>query len=223
MSYAKRLFSANETLNQGDFEQAKQQYQQMLQEIGNNGQLHYNLGNTYYREGSLGHAIYHFRKAKSLLPRDADVQFNLTHARKRTKDKIADNTSVISKTVDRYYPLSLKESAYLSTGMALCTAILATILLYRKIEVVRISLRIAVGLFILTTVGTGFRYSQDGNFGVISQDKVNIYSGKSHSSVLLFSLHRGAEFVVEKKESTWLRIRLSDGKRGWVKTKDAVF
>ena len=41
------------------------------------GELHYNLGNAYFRMGNLGDAVFHFRKASELLPRDPDVSFNL--------------------------------------------------------------------------------------------------------------------------------------------------
>ena len=72
-------------------------------------------------------------------------------------------------------------------------------------------------------VGTGFRVSQNRDFGVIAVEEAKIYSGKGRKSVLLFTLHEGAEFTIEKSEDDWLRIELADGKRGWINQKDIVF
>ena len=44
------------------------------------GELHYNLGNAWFRLGELGPAILHYERARRSMPRDDDLAANLALA-----------------------------------------------------------------------------------------------------------------------------------------------
>jgi len=75
------FFKSNESYKQGAFEEAIQGYNQLIDGGLGNGHLFFNLGNAYFRMNKLGKALLNYERARLLLPRDADLNFNLAHAR----------------------------------------------------------------------------------------------------------------------------------------------
>ena len=43
--------------------------------------VYFNLGNAYLKQGELGKAVFEYRRARNLAPRDADIRANLAFAR----------------------------------------------------------------------------------------------------------------------------------------------
>ena len=75
---ADTLFSrANDLYRAGAFAQAAQQYEAILSQGSVSGEVQFNLGNCYYREGGVGRAILAFERAQRLMPSDDDVAHNL--------------------------------------------------------------------------------------------------------------------------------------------------
>ncbi len=52
------------------------------------GELLYNLGNAYYREGKVGRSVLMYERAVKLMPRDRDMHTNLDLARMATVDRV---------------------------------------------------------------------------------------------------------------------------------------
>jgi hypothetical protein len=79
-----RLFhEGNETYKSGNYEKAIEIYRNLVEQKGvNSPELHYNLGNAYFKDNKPGYAIYHYEKAHRLLPRDGDIRYNLNFVRK---------------------------------------------------------------------------------------------------------------------------------------------
>lgn len=223
MTQGKLFFDANQFMETGSFDQATELYRRLLDDVGESGHLHYNLGISNYRRGDIGESIFHFKKAQALLPRDADVSFNLDYVRNQSRDKVEENSNILIKYIDQNYMLSLKESAYLMTSSALLTTLLSAIMLVRKSDPLKWGQRFFLSVTMIAILGTMFRFWYSEDFGVITSEKANIYSGKSGESVLLFSLHKGTEFTIEQEDQSWLRIRLADGKRGWIRSKQTIF
>jgi hypothetical protein len=73
---ANRLFKA------GDFVEAAQIYQNLIDENGPSSALFCNLGNSHQRNGDHGLAILAYERGKLLAPRDPDLRANLILARK---------------------------------------------------------------------------------------------------------------------------------------------
>ena len=51
---------------------------------------------------------------------------------------------------------------------------------------------------------------------VILADKVDVRSSPNESGTEVFTLHEGVKVKIEDKSLTWIKIRLPDGKIGWV-------
>jgi tetratricopeptide (TPR) repeat protein len=72
---------ANRLYERGDYESAAAAYDRLLGNAPGAASLHFNLGNAWFRAGRLGQAIWHYRVARDLSPRDEDIRMNLLIAR----------------------------------------------------------------------------------------------------------------------------------------------
>ena len=80
--------SAEEAYSVGDFDGAIREYQSLEKAGAVSSSLFYNLGNAFYRKGSVGKAILYYERALKLDPADKDIRNNLDMARLQTLDKI---------------------------------------------------------------------------------------------------------------------------------------
>ena len=84
--WEERFFKANQLYKEGRFEDAAKDFSELIQSGRGNGHLYYNLGNAFFRQGRIGHAILNYERAHVLIPRDADLNFNLRYARNQVRD-----------------------------------------------------------------------------------------------------------------------------------------
>ena len=56
------------------------------------------------------------------------------------------------------------------------------------------------------------------NEGIIIDSKIKVYSAPSNSSTELFNINEGLKVDIENFENDWVRIKLIDGKDGWIQS-----
>ena len=103
------FFKTNQAYKEGRYADAVKGYQKLLSAGYENGHVYYNLGNAFFRLEQLGRAIMHYERARILMPRDSDLNFNLRHARDQAVDAIEENPRFISMAFFWIASLSLKE------------------------------------------------------------------------------------------------------------------
>ena len=69
------------------YDYALDAYLAILEKV-ENPDLYYNIGNTYYRQGNLGQAIWAYEKGIQLSPLHKDLKYNLDFVNARVKDRI---------------------------------------------------------------------------------------------------------------------------------------
>jgi tetratricopeptide (TPR) repeat protein len=72
----------------GNYEGAVDAFSEVLAAGVDDAAVHYNLANSYFKSGRLGFAIYHYRRAHALAPRDHDIAANLEYARFLALDSV---------------------------------------------------------------------------------------------------------------------------------------
>lgn len=216
---------ANQHYRQGEYQQALQTYQQILDSGYESGALYYNLGNCRYKLGELGRAILNYRRAARLMPADEDLRDNLRLVESLTADDI--------EPLPEFLPLRvLKAWVYLLPGhlLALMTALLWTgavaafilHLLAHRPAVSRWGRRLALiaGLLLLLLAPT--LAAQRGDWllpreGVVLRQEVEVQSAPSEDAGLrVFIIHEGTRFRIEQESEEWAEIVLPDGKLGWI-------
>jgi tetratricopeptide (TPR) repeat protein len=213
---------ANTQLLSGDAEGAATEFTALLGEYPDSGAVHYNLGIAYFRQKALGRSLYHFRQATLLMPRDADARFNLGFVRNQAADKIEAKEGMIARFFEEHLPISQAELWYAAALTAALLFITSAVLQWWRHAVVRIIQR-TLGIFAFLLVSLGTLASVTSRpFGVITSAAANVMSGSGKDNVLLFTLHDGAEVIIDERRDEWVRIRLADGKKGWVRAADIV-
>ncbi len=210
---------AHEYFRKGEYVLAAGAYEAALAAAGPSGALHYDAGNAWQKAGELGRAIGHYRAAERLTPRDEDLAANLEQARKRVTDRLEPpRPSPVLRTAFFWaYVLSARELLHGAAGaLGLFFALLAVRIGGRGWALGPALASAAFALaFGLALAGRMLAFS---TIGVVVPAEVSVRAGPEPGATTLFHLHAGVELEIQGDEGDWQKVRLSDGKRGWLRT-----
>lgn len=212
------FFKANQAFKEGHFEEAIDGYYRIIATGHESGHVYYNLGNAYYRANELGRAILNFERARRLIPRDADLDFNLDYTRSQIKDAVSDTTDWMDSTFFWAKRFNLGEVFW---AFVLVNGLLWTLLLFRlffKPESTFYMTLVVTGMWLLTgtTLGVNWYKTAIDSRCVVLAPEVDVMAGPETKDTVLFRLHAGTVVENERVEEGWALIRLPDNKRGWV-------
>ncbi len=218
--WEERFFKANQLYKEGRFEDAAKDFSELVHSRPGNGHLYYNLGNAFFRMGRIGHAILNYERALVLIPRDADLNFNLRYARNQVRDNTVQSEGFLSKTFFWLDSLNLRE---LFRGFALLNMLIFSIFIVRLFFTTEWTYYLSLLLVILwLTSGLSFALKwyqvHTDDRAVIISEEASVLAGPDIRDTTLFKLHEGTIVYHERSEDDWSLIRLPDKKRGWIKT-----
>ena len=217
---------ADSAYAQGHYQQAARDYEALLKK-GVSTDLYYNLGNAYYRMDEMPRAVLNYERALLLSPGDADVRFNLQMARSKTVDKITPESEMFFVTW--YHSLINLTSVDGWAQMALIALAVAIVLALLYLFATPVWMR-KVGFFgallmlVLFVAANFFAYAQKQSFvrrsgAIIMAPAVTVKSTPAEQGTDLFILHEGTRVdITDGTMRQWKRIRLADGKEGWIET-----
>ena len=211
----------NELYEQGQYQEAIAQYVQILATGLENGYVYYNLGNALLKEQQVGEAILQYERAKRLLPRDEDIDFNLEYARALTLDKMGQEGGKLSRffTAIRTYftPNEVSLIFWLAYGLLTVVAIAFIFIPHRwKLRMVYLALPLALlllGSAILLYLQMS-RNNADEAILMIPQIEAKTGPGESYSA--LFEIHEGAKVRIQREKLDWVEIKLPNKVIGWI-------
>ena len=213
------LFRANQAYLEDRYEEAAGLYEMIVERGHLNGNVFFNLGNTYIRLGELGRAILNYKKASVLLPRDGDLKANLQYARALAKDRIDEASPSLWNTLAFwYFGMNLWELLIAFVLLNLIFWSSALFNLYRNSEWAKWSLWLSLLLSLVLGASAGMKARESfwNAGGVLLEDEAPVRAGFSRNDTTLFALHEGAEFTILDEEQGWWKIAIADGKKGWV-------
>jgi len=216
------FFRANQAYKEGRFKEAVNGYNRLIRSGHRSGHLYYNLGNTYFRQNDLGRAVLSYERARLFMPRDADLKFNLQHALDQTRDAVPESRTFINQTFFWLDDLALVELLW---GFSVLNVLFWGILVLRLFLRPEWSYYLGI-VFLLFWLIAGFSFglkwyqTKNDNRAVVLQKEMNVLSGPDIEDTVLFKLHEGTVVHYERAEDGWSLVRLSEEKRGWVKSVD---
>jgi hypothetical protein len=229
------MSKANQRYENGQFTEAIEIYQSLVEQGVKDGRLYYNLGNAYFKTGDLGRAVLNYRRAQDLLPRDEDVATNLQLARAQTQDRLErEESGALVQFVRRLLMewTTLNEIATLALGLwiLLCGLFIIVILAagatkWHRVRRLLGYVMLGVGILLaLSLLSIGLRVTEVRNRppAVIVAPSVEVRSGPGTDYLTEFTLHAGAEVrVLERRDTvadatTWVRITLPGDLQGWI-------
>jgi len=103
------FFEANRAYKEGRYMEAIDGYRRLAEKGYATGHLYFNLGNAYFRFGQLGRAILNYKRAQLLIPRDADLNFNLRYAFDQTRDAVSPSQNFLNQAFFWLDGMTLRE------------------------------------------------------------------------------------------------------------------
>lgn len=231
--------AGNRAFERGQYENAIAQYRTILDTGRVSGPVHHNLANAYLELGreqggrvgtettSLGRAIYHYRLARRLTPRDLQNRDHLSRARELVHGQTP--REPVMRVFTGYLTLNewtFAASLCLATGLLILTARLVHAP-WREQWGLGAHLLLAIGVALGGMAGTTWSY-QAGENEAVTVRKVTLYKRPlAPEDVPDNVLHAdpdpirdGIELrILDQREGGWLQVAFEEGvlkRTGWV-------
>jgi len=216
--------NANKYYQDGQYEAAIQTYEKILAQGFESGALYFNLGNSYFKDGKLGYSIYYYEKGLKLEPNDEDLSYNLRIANSRTFDKITQLPKLFIISWWEGLVTSLSVIGWSFVVVIIFWIFLACIAIYlfsRRTNLQRFSFlggSISLAVLILASVLLFARIGREAstNYGILLQTTYSVKVSPDTKSNDAFVIHEGIKFQIDDHVNDWAKIRLVDGKVGWI-------
>jgi len=216
---------ANQAYQEGDYAAAIEAYEAVLEAGFESGALYYNLGNAYFKSGSLGRSILNWERALERAPGDPDIVANLELARTLTADAV--------EPLPRFWLLSAMEwwvdliprSALISIVAIAWLTLTGGLLLrvlgrsVRAAEVgywLTLSGALAVMLLGSNLVIRELGLGRPGRAVIMAEAIAVRAAPAADDDLTLFEVHEGTRVRIDQRTGEWAEIVLDDGKVGWV-------
>lgn len=222
---ASSLFrQANKDYESGNYQQAINGYQSILQHGDANATLYYNLGNCYYRMGELGLSILHYERALRLDPSNSDIKENLAFVRSKTEDNIEDLPQFFLASWLRQINHWWSSFAWMNVSiLLLCLTCFAFVVFFlshefriRKYSLLSGSVLLFLLLCAVGNVTFSARQSSNGKEAIVLSPSEVVKSSPDTKSMDKFVLHEGTKVRIDDHLEGWSLIRIADGSKGWV-------
>ncbi|WP_103863803.1 tetratricopeptide repeat protein [Aquimarina sp. I32.4] len=215
---------ANSHYNKEKYQEAVNAYQSILEAGQESASLYYNLANAHYKLNNIGSSIFYYEKALILAPNDEDIENNLTYAQKTTIDKIEVlPQGFISRMIRKFTKIfSLDGWAWLSViSIILFVALLILYYTARTSSKKRLFFTSAWVVLIIGIASVFFAFKQydfliNNRFAIIYAQEITVKSEPNLRSNTVFELHEGTKVQVLETINDWKKIKLADGKIGWI-------
>ena len=212
---------ANGFYRNSDYRKAAEMYEQVSRNGYESPALFYNLGNAYFKLQNFPSAALSYERARRLAPHDEDILYNLRLVNLRVIDKIDPiprlflvewwNT-IVTQFSSSGWALAGIVGLWLAAGFA------ALFVLLRQAMMQRIAFLLAC-LAVILSIGSFVwmvQAEQSVNAGIVFAQSIAVKSAPDAQSTELFVLHEGVKVEVLDAVGEWRKIRLADGKVGWL-------
>ena len=218
------MTEANSRYERGEYAEAAQPYEALVDMGYEDAAIYYNLGSTYFEMGDLGRAILNYLRAQELSPRDPDILANLDLARARTVDRIGAERDSLVESVSYFGRRWVTPSELGAFSLLLWTMTglgFGALFVYRRIPFrafVRTGAAVSavatlVPLLLLLSMLYANPYDHT---GVVTAEAVDVVSGPGPQYAKEFTLRSGAEVRLVDSRQGWLRVSLPGGElQGW--------
>ena len=208
----------------GQYEQAIQAYESVLDSHQQSAELYFNLGNCYYKLHQVAPSIYNYEKALVLAPEDTDITNNLKFAQKLTIDEVKDVPKVGFAKLLRDFTGMYHFNTWAWISVVFGFLFLGFFIgyyfspatLYKRIFFIGMFLWV---IFLFLSIGAGIfekNHFVNERPAIVFAEVTEVKSEPQKASPATFILHEGTKVFVEETLGKWKKIELTDGTEGWI-------
>lgn len=219
---------ANQFYRDAEYSKAISIYENIIKNGYEHPDLYYNLANAKFKLENLPAAILYYERAKRLSPNDDDINYNLKIANLKVVDKIEPLPRLfIFVWWQALSGLTSSASWSVFCIIALwvglfCIAVfrLTSKSFYRRLSFFSGTFLTLIALITLVFAIEQNNIQQSTNEAIIFSPNISIKSSPDESGTDLFILHEGVKVEILDSVDKWKKIRLADGKVGWLPEND---
>jgi tetratricopeptide (TPR) repeat protein len=219
------LFSdANNLYKTEKFEEAIELYKEIESKGLVSSELFYNLGNSYYKLNKVGPSIYYYEKSLKLDPLNDDVKNNLIFAKRLSLDKIEELPKTIFQKFNENYlqKLSYNQWAIVVVVFSILGSLLFLLFYFADSPSKKrfyfatsiLSFTLLIASFFITY--NQYSFSKNNKEAIIFVEKTEVRNAPTLNSEEIFTLHEGTKVLVLDEVDNWHKIKIADGKVGWI-------
>ena len=210
------------------YDYALDAYSAILEQV-EHPDLYFNMGNTFYRSGDVGKAVWAYEKGLQFSPRQKDLNHNLDIVNTRVQDRIEMPQGYFfiewySSLKNQY---TLQDLIVWGGLMILLFAFAGFFKEFGILDMVFAG-RTQIFFLILTVVIHGLALDKywelsDREEGVVVSSVVNVRSAPvDRDEKVIFRIHEGLKVDIAQSQPGWFEIILLDGKKGWIPYKSLL-
>jgi len=229
---------ADSAYNKRDYSLALQYYKKALGHDGTSSDLYFNIGNTYYRLGSLGQAVIAYERALKIDPSNSQARLNLEFVKTRITDRPEDDSSFLSnlhnKIVAKFSPDTW---AWIAFGVfAVLMALVALYIFTANITVRKIGffsaiVMVAVFAYTLVIAYSTAHLTDSHDTAVVIVPTTNLSSTPStpkDKADKVVPIHEGTKVAIIDSLATpddpntmmWYHVKINNTTSAWVSGAD---
>lgn len=216
--------SANDLYKNDKLEEAIELYKKIETKGLVSSELFYNLGNSYYKLNKVGPSIYYYEKALKMNPLNEDVKNNLVFARRLALDNIEELPKTVFQRINKnvLQKLSYNQWAIVVVVFSILGSLLFLLFYFasspskKRFYFVTSSLSFVLLIFSFLITYNQYSLSINNKVAIIFAEKTEVRNAPTLNSEEVFTLHEGTKVIVLDAIDNWKKIKLADGKLGWI-------
>lgn len=216
--------NANKLYKEGKYVEAISLYKKVEATKNISSELYYNMGNTYYKLNKVAPTIYNYEKALLLDPLNENAFNNLIIAKRLTLDRIEELPKSLLQKINENF---LQKFTYNTWAIiVVLLSFLASLLFLAYYfsytpSKKRLFFSTSILSFLLLIISviitfTQFNQSKNNIEAIIFAEEIEIKNAPTKDADEIFTLHEGTKVKVLDTVDDWKKIKLVDGKTGWL-------
>lgn len=230
------IFSQNQTVfkeanalyNDAKYQDAIDKYESILKSGQHSAELYFNLGNANYKLNRIAPSIYYYEKALRLDPNDTEILNNMAFAQNMTIDAIEQVPEVgISKFVNRIINI-LGFDAWAKLSIVFMLLFAGLFIAYyfvfstnrKRLAFIGSNASLFLMLVALFFAFQKYNLVQKDKPAIVFSQEAEVKSEPNLRSSEAFRIHEGTKVQILDTVNNWKKIKLVDGKSGWIPSDD---
>ena len=226
---ADSLFAQANRLYQSEkYSEALDVYKQIEKHNISSDDLLYNMANTYYKMNKVAPAIYYYQKVLRQSPNHTDAKFNLTFAKRMTIDNIEPLPKTLLLKFNHGFVMKYTYNTWAWIVVILAFLFAILFLLYHFSYSTGSKRSYFVTSFIsaflaLVTIGIAYQNynnAKSNREAIVFAQRTEVRTAPMVTGEVSFELHEGTKVKVLESLDNWKKIKIADGKIGWIVADD---